>query len=141
MAYSQSTEQPEWNHHRKKAIGFIGLFEPRRKRAQFHNGFILNTSGTFLRTSCTLVTIYKLSYYCKFILQVGFIFSLDWMTIHLHSKLSKFSFFIRLTLLHTKITVHIFVGYCHSLQPLIKLRTQIYSCCPEGSWNIIWSKS
>lgn len=40
------------------------------------------------------------------------------MTIHLYSKLNKFSHFIEFTLLHTKITVYNFVGYCHSLQLL-----------------------
>lgn len=37
---------------------------------------------------------------------------------HLYSKLNKFSHFIEFTLLHTNITVYIFVEYCHSLQLL-----------------------
>lgn len=55
------------------------------------------------------------------------------MTIHSYSKHNKFSHFIQFICLHTKITVHLFVGCCRSLQPLIKLRTKVYSCCPEGS--------
>lgn len=37
------------------------------------------------------------------------------MEIHSFSKFNKFIHFIQLTCLHAKITVHLNVGYCHSL--------------------------